>query len=415
MCRVPAPGFAMKIPLSSVNENVIHELRERVKELNCIYTISSIALNNGAPLDQIIQDITERVPFGFQHPESTCAQVSVADRRMMTDNFRTSPWRLEAGIPVNGEIAGKLEVGYIGALPSPDPPFLEEEKELVESIANHIGAVLHFRVLQDSLERSEKKYRALVENSLTGIFQTTLEGRFVHANDMFLKMLEYDSFAELQKVNAVSVYRDPARRAVLINGIQKRNKISNCELELLTGTGRPVTFLVTLSLEGTTLTGSAMDITERKQIEEELRAKSLSLEETSAALRVFLHQGRKDIEELQEKFLSNVNHLVLPYLEQLDKTRLDHNQKVLLDVIDANLRSITSPLLRNLCSIHTGFTPTEIKIAVLIREGKTAKEIAAFLGICLSSVNLHRQNIRDKLGLNGKKVNLRTYLQSLSK
>ncbi|MRR24359.1 GAF domain-containing protein, partial [bacterium] len=148
----------MKIPLSSVNENVIRELRERVKELNCIYTISSIALNDGAPLDQIIQDIAERVPFGFQHPESTCAQVIVADRRTITGNFRTSPWRLEAGIPVNGEIAGKLEVGYIGALPGPDPPFLEEEKELVESIANHIGAVLHFKVLQDSLERSETKY-----------------------------------------------------------------------------------------------------------------------------------------------------------------------------------------------------------------------------------------------------------------
>jgi len=404
----------MKTPLSSMNENVIRKLRERVKELNCIYAISSIAVNDGVPFDRIIQDITDKVPLGFQHPESTYAEVIVADRRMRTGNFRTSPWRLEASILVNGEIAGKLEVGYIGALPGPDPPFLEEEKKLVESIANRIGAVLHFKVLQDSLETSEKRYRALVENSLMGIFQTTLDGRFVHANDICLKMLEYDSFAELEKVNAASLYRDPAKRRALVNRIKKRKKISNCELELLTRTGRPVTFLVTLSLEGTTLTGSAMDVTERKKIEEELRVKSLSLEETNSALKVLLHQGHKDLEELQGAFLSNVKHLVLPYLEQLDKTHLDHNQKALLTVIEANLRSMISPLLRNLFSIHAGFTPTEIKIAVLMREEKTVKEIAGFLGVSPSSVNLHRQNIRNKLGLTGKKVNLRTYLQSLS-
>ncbi len=60
------------------------------------------------------------------------------------------------------------------------------------------------------------------------------------------------------------------------------------------------------------------------------------------------------------------------------------------------------------------FTPTEIRVANLIREGKTIKEIAGILGVSENAINHHRQNIRNKLGLNKQKVNLRTHLLSLS-
>jgi PAS domain S-box-containing protein len=399
---------------SAVNDNLVRQLRERIKELGCIYAISHIAADPTAPFDQIIRDITDGIPSAFQAPGSTCACVTIGDKATKTANFKSCSWRLEADIAANEEIAGKLEVGYLGTVPPQGSPFVEEERELVQVIAGRIGIVLRSKNLKDSLGESEKRYRTLVENSLTGIFQTTLDGRFVYVNDIFLKMLEYDSFVELAGINAASLYRDGGKRTALINRIRGQNKISNYELELVTRSGRPITFIVTLSLEDTIMTGTAMDVTERKRIEEELKAKSLSLEETNIALKVLLQQGQKALEEMRDTFLSNVKHLILPYVEKLHETPLHYNQKALLTIIEANLRDIVSPFLRNLSSVHSGLTSTEIRIALLIREGSAVKEIAQILGTSASSVNLHRQNIRNKLGLNKKKVNLHTYLASLS-
>jgi DNA-binding NarL/FixJ family response regulator len=56
----------------------------------------------------------------------------------------------------------------------------------------------------------------------------------------------------------------------------------------------------------------------------------------------------------------------------------------------------------------------EIKVAGLLKDGKTVKEIASILGVSASAVNLHRQHIRNKLGLKNEKINLRTYLYSLA-
>ncbi len=59
-------------------------------------------------------------------------------------------------------------------------------------------------------------------------------------------------------------------------------------------------------------------------------------------------------------------------------------------------------------------TPSEIQIADLIKQGKTSKEIASILNISPNAVAFHRGNLRKKLGLSNKKVNLRTYLHTFS-
>ena len=58
-------------------------------------------------------------------------------------------------------------------------------------------------------------------------------------------------------------------------------------------------------------------------------------------------------------------------------------------------------------------TPVETKVANLIRQGRTTKEIAELMGVATSTVDFHRRNIRTKLGLTHKPVNLETHLKSL--
>ena len=112
--------------------------------------------------------------------------------------------------------------------------------------------------------------------------------------------------------------------------------------------------------------------------------------------------------------VENANKLITPYLEKMDKKRMSSQSKAYLEVIASNLEELVSPFATNLSSKLVGLTPGQIQIADLIRKGKTSKEIAATLNVSENAVTVQRFKIRKKLNLLNKKVNLRSYLQSLS-
>ena len=144
----------------------------------------------------------------------------------------------------------------------------------------------------------------------------------------------------------------------------------------------------------------------------ELKAQSHHLEEVNTALKVLLKQREDDKKELGENVLSNVKELVSPYLERLKKSRLNTNQKTLIDILDSNLSNMISPFISKLSSKYFNLTPMEIRVANLVKEGKINKEIAELLCISKNTVLFHRYNIRRKLGVKNKKINLRSHLVS---
>ncbi|MGA6927019.1 MAG: PAS domain S-box protein [Desulfosarcina sp.] len=151
-------------------------------------------------------------------------------------------------------------------------------------------------------------------------------------------------------------------------------------------------------------------IEERKRAEEALRAQSNHLEEVNTALRVLLKKREEDKREVQENVLSNVKELVSPYLARLKRGHLEPRQETMLEILQSNLDNIISPFISKLSSRYLNFTPTEIRVANLIKEGQTNKEIAELLLISKNTVLFHRHHIRTKLGLRNKKINLRTHL-----
>jgi PAS domain S-box-containing protein len=163
------------------------------------------------------------------------------------------------------------------------------------------------------------------------------------------------------------------------------------------------------------------EIEERKQIEaalrqkeEQLQLQSLNLQETNTALKILLKQREQDKNDLEDKVLSNVKELVFPYIEKLNNSRVDAKQQTYLNILSANLHDIVSPYLKKLSSQYRNFTPMQIQIADLVKAGKSTKEISELLNISDRAIEFHRNNIRSKLGLKNKKINLRSYLMSLS-
>jgi len=147
----------------------------------------------------------------------------------------------------------------------------------------------------------------------------------------------------------------------------------------------------------------------------ELVLKSTNLDEINTSLNFLQSQMKKEKVDSETRMLNNVRELVLPYIDKLKLTRLNAQQREYVSIIENNLENIMSPFLGNLPSEYSRLTPNEMKIANLIKDGKTSKEISSVLNLSTTTIDFHRNNIRSKLNLKNKDVGLRAYLMTLSK
>jgi PAS domain S-box-containing protein len=137
------------------------------------------------------------------------------------------------------------------------------------------------------------------------------------------------------------------------------------------------------------------------------------LEEANIALKVLFRQQEEDRAEIEKNILSNIRQLVIPHVEKLTKTKLTENQAQHVELIKTSIDKVISPFLRRLSANYGGLTSREIEITNMVRDGYTTKEISGLLYISPRSVEFHKDNIRKKMGLTNKKINLRSHLLSL--
>ena len=150
-------------------------LHERVKELTCLYGISSLVEMPDVSLEEILQGTAELIPPSWQYPEVTCARLTLRGKEYKTRNFRELAWKQSSDIAVEGEPAGCVEVCYLEEKPESDEgPFLKEERLLINSIATHVGRIA------ERLQLEEKLARMARHDPLTGAYNR-------HALDEFLE------------------------------------------------------------------------------------------------------------------------------------------------------------------------------------------------------------------------------------
>ncbi|MBU0673082.1 MAG: response regulator [Proteobacteria bacterium] len=157
------------------------------------------------------------------------------------------------------------------------------------------------------------------------------------------------------------------------------------------------------------------DLLTKKQV---LTEKDHELEQSNIALRVLLQKfSEGDLENLAEReeemnrnLLLQIKELTEPFLLKLKKTRLNREQQEYLAIIKKNLDQIISPVLQKLLSDEVDLSPAELKVANLIKQNKSTKEIANLLNLSIRTIEFHRDNIRKKLGISGRKTRLKTIL-----
>ena len=150
-----------------------------------------------------------------------------------------------------------------------------------------------------------------------------------------------------------------------------------------------------------------------RQREKELSQKNAELENLNTALKIVFRRRDNDLNEIEDKMLHNIKQMVEPAISELKKCSLDSKQQKCLMNLETNLDEITSPMVLRLSSQKYQLTPTEIRIANLVKHGRRTKEIAQSLKVAPKTIDTHRLNIRKKLGIASNGKNLRTFLLDL--
>jgi len=117
-------------------------LRERIKELNCLYGISQLTERYLHSLDGLLQELVNFLPYSWQYPEVTCARIFFKGKNYTSDRFKVTNWRQSARIYMYHEAVGEVSIFYLQECPPADEgPFLKEERALLDTVAEQISTI----------------------------------------------------------------------------------------------------------------------------------------------------------------------------------------------------------------------------------------------------------------------------------
>ncbi len=153
------------------------QLGERVKELNCLYFLSSLFADGSIPEQDLLQRAVEAIPPSWQYPDITCARLIWNGQEFATGNFQETRWKLTSDIYVHRKKLGRLEVCYQEDRPAQyEGPFLREERSLIETIAKSLSQYLEARHIERIKRQSEEFSRVIIDSSPLPVISLDLSG-----------------------------------------------------------------------------------------------------------------------------------------------------------------------------------------------------------------------------------------------
>jgi hypothetical protein len=145
---------------------VSFRLKERIKELNFLYDISSFRDATDFSLDTVLQAVVDFIPPAIQYPEITCARLIFGGYEIKTKNFQDTSWKLSREITVTNKWVGTLEVCYLEEKSELDEgPFLKETKNLINSVAETIAKIIEREEAEAEVRKHQDHIEALIRKA----------------------------------------------------------------------------------------------------------------------------------------------------------------------------------------------------------------------------------------------------------
>jgi len=146
-----------KEPSQFTEADYVSALRERIKELSCLYSIADIANRPGLALEFLLQQVVEVIPPSMMYPEQARARLVIDETSYITPGFQDTLNSIKAGIVVENVARGSIEVCYPAA--ENHLSFLPEERQLLIAVANQVALVIERKTIEDSNTRLQEQLR----------------------------------------------------------------------------------------------------------------------------------------------------------------------------------------------------------------------------------------------------------------
>jgi len=144
-------------------KQIIDDLTERARELNCLYQIEELLGNTDSDLEELLQKIVEIIPSGWQYSPLCRAHLNLEGRTYETEGFKNSRCCQSASVVTEGEEIGRIVVCYVSEVgrAGDRDPFLPEEQKLLNTIADRLGHYLFQRKLKAAVDQWSDARRQL--------------------------------------------------------------------------------------------------------------------------------------------------------------------------------------------------------------------------------------------------------------
>ena len=415
------------------SENVgkyILDLRERVKELDCLYRLSGFASRDNICIDEMFKYVVDLIPPAWQYPDITCSRIVFDGKDFKTDDFKMTDWKLSSDIFFKDKKVGAIEVFYLEEKPQLFAgPFLKEEKKLLDVIAEQLKNIVEKKTTEEELHNRthDMEERAKELNCLYGLSELAVQENI--SIEMIFKGMVYliPPAWQYPEITCARIYFK-GKEFLTENFVQTglvqssdikmyEQKIGSIEVyyteERINADEYP--FLKEERNLLNALASRLGKIAERKHAEQalkdselQLREQKKSLEQKNIALKEILAQIEIEKKGIKDNVADNVEKLLLPILRKL---RLKGESVKYIDLLKKNLEDLASAFGSKISEKSYRLSPREIEICGMIRNGLTSKEISSLLYISLQTVEKHRAKIRNKLGISNTNYNLFSYLQ----
>lgn len=286
------------------------DLTLRVKELNCLYGISSVVERYGDSLDAILSEVVTLLPQAWEFPEITCVRITVEGRQYASESCLQTPWEQSADIIVQGQCLGRVEVFHRECLPSAHADAdIVYPRVFISEVAERISLTVQRFKAQEALRESLARLSAIMSCSPMGIYLTDEHGDCLFANQKWCELsgltqqdAQGDGWLAGIHPDDRSSIRENWYRSIRTGGAWGH------EYRFLDKSGRVTWVFGTAAAisdetgRHTGYVGINADITERRQKEAEIRLLNLELEKKVAERTDQLQQALDTLRDSEERY-----------------------------------------------------------------------------------------------------------------
>ena len=303
---------------------------------------------------------------------------------------------------------------------------LKNESGAIESFMQITRNITEQVRSEKDLQKSEEKYRTILESIEEGYYELDLAGNFTFFNDSTCKMLGYGKDELLGMNNRVYTDTKNAKKIYKVfNKVSKTGKPKKIiDIEIKRKNGVEINVETSVSLmkdskgNATGFRGIFRNVTEHKRAEKALKKREKELAklnkqliETNRALSVLAKNLDSTQKESEKLVVKRIRSYIMPIIEKLRQDKNIERYRADFDLLTDYISELTSNLTNDI-KIALALSTTELRIASLIRNGMLNQEIAKHLSVTLYTVKTHRRNIRKKLDLHNSGINLKSYMKS---